>query len=391
MRRHRIWYGVVLVAALLIYIVANSRISLVVLGSLIVIPFGSAVMQEIVMRHMQISCAMRSSCRVGQNIPLLFTIQKPGGIPSGAVEVVLEIENRLYQEKEDKMLLLQPADKKEMEYEYLFPMENCGNVCIQIGYAMCYDLLGLFGWKRPLDKTIDVLVHPAEVRLQTELSRRPETKTSGKWYDPARKGQDVSEMAGLRNYIPGDSLGRIHWKLSGKSEELVVREFGYPSDYNVLILYDMKKQVNDQKIANKRNNAVLAMTTALSYSMLEMGLEHQVGKMEAGEFQSTPVYSAETHEQMVLNLLCKPIAEQENSVETIYHFLRSNLKNEITKVVYITTDYEEESVRMLARETNLTLLHIVQGAGEESVNSGGYTVISIDADHYRNKIYHVMV
>lgn len=391
MRRHRIWYGAVLAAALLIYIIANSRISLIVLGSLVLIPLCSAGMQFAVMRHLQIECEMKNSCRVGKNMPLRLTLHKGRGIPMGVVEVDMDTENMLYQEKESKQLLLQPSDKREMEYQYLFPMEDCGHVRIRIPYVKCYDLLGLFCWNIPLNKMIEVLVHPAQMRFQAELSRRPETKMSGEWHDPARKGQDVSEMVGLRNYVPGDSLGWIHWKLSGKSEELVVREFGYPSDYNLLILYDMRKQVNDSVIANVRNNAVLAVTTALSYNLLEMGLEHQVGKIEAGEYQSSPVYSIATHEQMVMNLLCRPVAEKETSAETLYHFLRSNLKNEVTKVVYVTTEYDEESVKTLARQVDLTVIHVEQGAGEELVNTAGYTVISIDADNYRNKLYHVVL
>ena len=38
------------------------------------------------------------------------------------------------------------------------------------------------------------------------------------------KGYDFSEISGIREYIPGDKLQNIHWKLSVKKDELMVKE-----------------------------------------------------------------------------------------------------------------------------------------------------------------------
>ena len=55
----------------------------------------------------------------------------------------------------------------------------------------------------------EVRVYPPELHLNTELSRRPETKSFGELYDQYKKGQDVSEVADLRDYIDGDSMSAI--------------------------------------------------------------------------------------------------------------------------------------------------------------------------------------
>ena len=46
---------------------------------------------------------------------------------------------------------------------------------------------------------------------------------------------------GLREYIAGDKLNRIHWKLSTKLEKLIVKEYGAISSNDVLVLVNLYK------------------------------------------------------------------------------------------------------------------------------------------------------
>lgn len=391
MRKHRIWYGVILVTALVIYLTANSGTALMALGALVLIPILSVGIQGLVMHSLTINCEIKASCRVKQSLPVTCTIRKIAGVPAGEMELVLEQKNVLYGEQKMQVLSLQPAGKRELIFEYRMPMTACGSMRIRALTLRCYDVLGLFCWKKKLDKEIDVLVYPVQLQLETQLSRRPETRMTGEMYDQNRKGQDVSEVVELRDYIPGDSLGRIHWKLSEKAENLIVREFGCPSDYDVLILYDMMKNYGEKPITTKQNDAVLAFTAELSYRLIERNLEHSVGRVVQGEYQASPVYSVDTQEKMVLNLLCRPMPEEGHPEETIYYFLRGNLKSQYTKLIYITPEYEEESIRRLAADLDITILQIVENGGEPYTDAGGYAVIPVDAEHYREKIHTVML
>ena len=55
------------------------------------------------------------------------------------------------------------------------------------------------------------------------------------------KGDDVSQISQIRNYIPGDKLQNIHWKLSAKNEELQVKEFSKPYSDEVTLLVDLSQ------------------------------------------------------------------------------------------------------------------------------------------------------
>lgn len=391
MRRHRIWYGTAVLAAVLIYIISNRSEALTVLLCMVIVPVITFLIQQISLSGFRIQCMIRPSCHVKQQVPLEIKIRKNNRVLFGRIQLKILVENTMYGEKKEQTVILCASEKKTSQFQHLIKMENCGSVQVTVVNAECYDLLGLFCWKKTGSAMQEILVYPADIQLNTQLMRRPETIISGELYDQSRKGQDVSEVSGLRDYEEGDSLGSIHWKLSSKLDDLIVREFGYPSNYNILILYELMEEFGDKKISNECNDAVIALTVAVSYSMLERNLEHNVGCLIGGEMQNFPVYSLSTHEQMVLNLLCRPALKKETGGDTIYHFLQEDFRERYTKIIYITPEYEESSVRQLSRELDMTVIQVSQGTGKEYMADQGYSVIPVDADTYQKKAHNIVI
>ncbi|MDO4483531.1 MAG: DUF58 domain-containing protein [Clostridia bacterium] len=53
-----------------------------------------------------------------------------------------------------------------------------------------------------------------------------------------RATEDVSNPTDIRNYQPGDALKKIHWKISARKGELMVRRFEQPVLPELLVLMD---------------------------------------------------------------------------------------------------------------------------------------------------------
>ena len=53
------------------------------------------------------------------------------------------------------------------------------------------------------------------------------------------KGEDVSEVIGIREYKQGDHPKRIHWKLSSKKKQIMIKEYGEESDDERIIDFSM--------------------------------------------------------------------------------------------------------------------------------------------------------
>ena len=391
MRRHRIWYGIILAAAIILHLMANRGETAAFLGILILLPLFSGVLQLLAVRSGKVIFEIRDRCAVEEKIPLRIHFQRTSRIPMGVMDVTFFMENRMYGEGEEHMLRLIPSEKITMNYEYPVEWEDCGAVRLVLKSVRYYDLLGLFARSEELDEERELLVYPAAVRVRADLRRRPETQTTGEYYDPYRKGQDVSEVADIREYKEGDSLGSIHWKLSGKLDHLVVREFGYPSNYQVLILCDMRKGTAEHPVSNLRNNVVLSMAFSLSQALLEVNLEHHVGRPMDGDIETMPVYSRETHEQMMLNLLCRKLDDDKDCLSIHDWLLKNDLRQQYTKLLYITPEYEEETVQRLSREMDVTVVQIVEQMAERFAENHNYAVIMVEAADCMKKEHHIFI
>lgn len=386
MKKHRIGYGILVLGLGIVFFVSDRRDALLLWVCALTAPVLTAILQSFAAYKRSFEMTLKNTCMVGESPTMSLKFFRGNALSMGKLRVILSCENLLYGNTKHIVLELIPREKKTQEFLYPLLLEDCGCVRVKVEEIVYTDLLGLFYYKEKTDLWKDVLVRPAKIRLDARLVRHPETKTVGEYYDPYRQGQDVSEASGLREYQPGDALGSIHWKLSGKLDQLVIREFGYPSNFDILILYELLPAEN-----NRCNNAVLSLTTALSYSMLEHGLEHNVGRMVQGECRSMPVYSVATQEQMADNILYSLTEKETRREDVLYQFGRSNMKNEFTKMIYITSAYEEASARELSGQMDLTVICVMEGAEHTVVETAGYVVIPVDAARYRDKVYSIAV
>ncbi|MGI6669310.1 MAG: DUF58 domain-containing protein [Acetivibrionales bacterium] len=53
--------------------------------------------------------------------------------------------------------------------------------------------------------------------------------------------EDMTTVSDVRKYEYGDGLKRVHWKLTAKTGEIMVKKFQSTSQTNVLMLLDLQK------------------------------------------------------------------------------------------------------------------------------------------------------
>ncbi|NLD52818.1 MAG: DUF58 domain-containing protein [Clostridiales bacterium] len=94
---------------------------------------------------------------------------------------------------------------------------------------------------------------------------------------PNRASEDVTSPEDTRNYRQGDPLKRIHWKLSSRKRELIVRRFEIPAPPDTLILmdcYDPSGYAGQPDGLNRMKDTLCE--TALSVAKMQMEGSHPV-------------------------------------------------------------------------------------------------------------------
>jgi hypothetical protein len=165
---------------------------------------------------------------------LILANESPLPIPYVAISMYLEGQI-LCRDMKSLHLSLHPFAKKT--YEYGMPLPYRGRYSVGVDSIVFRDFLGLFFLRhRPLERK-SILVKP-RVRLQAHRRVPAAMVSEGNelagLFEP---GND--ELVDIRQYVPGDSLRKVHWKLTAKVGTPMVRDMRNELDNDILLVLDV--------------------------------------------------------------------------------------------------------------------------------------------------------
>lgn len=102
------------------------------------------------------------------------------------------------------------------------------------------DPFGIFKLERPVDATSDLIVYPATVNLPE--FRLPSAELPGGADLRSRTFHVTPNVSSIREYVPGDSFNRIHWRSTARANKMMVKEFELDPTADVWIIADMHER-----------------------------------------------------------------------------------------------------------------------------------------------------
>lgn len=153
--------------------------------------------------------------------------------------------------------------------DYPIVMERCGHFVMKISQVQCMDMLGIYQVTIPMNVVAECIVLPSgEEREQEANSIYQKGVTEA--MESKEKGYDFSDISGIREYIPGDKLQNIHWKLSSKKEELMVKERVSVSAMQLHVVVEL---VNNDAISVE---SILQLTDSITRAFVRQNLPFTV-------------------------------------------------------------------------------------------------------------------
>jgi uncharacterized protein (DUF58 family) len=104
------------------------------------------------------------------------------------------------------------------------------------------DPFGLFRVSRVFDDSSELLVYPPTVPLAS--FGIPEGELPGGTQTQRRAYHTTPNAAGLRDYLPGDPMNRIHWPASARTQRLMVKEFELDPTADLWVVLDLHEDVH---------------------------------------------------------------------------------------------------------------------------------------------------
>lgn len=185
------------------------------------------------------------------------------------------------------------------EPEQGFPTEHCGGYRARVEKAKVCDYLGLFAFRARRTREQTILVRPKPEPV-TDLVD-PQRMELNHWVPKA--GGGYSENHEHRLYHPGDSLNQLHWKLSAKVGQLIVREPMEPVRGAVRLTLTLRgsREELDRKFGR---------LLYLGRYLLERELDFEVRALTGNGVEAACVDSENALQKAIDRLLCAPLAQE---------------------------------------------------------------------------------
>lgn len=188
-----------------------------------------------------------------------------------------------------------------------FPVPHCGRYLIRMEQLWLTDYLGIFPKRIPceIEKRMTVMPETFPVELNTRLLLSAVDDSD--LYESDRKGNDPTEIFQLREYVSGDPVRSIHWKLSSKLDNLIMKEAAMPVDRSLLIYWN--QSTGSAPVMDTLAEAVFSLCQALS----EQGYTYTLGWPEKGAMQMVAInHMDDLLEHLPLLLHKKEMQEEED-------------------------------------------------------------------------------
>lgn len=291
MWRRRLLYGVALAAALLFQIFYDRYLARFVLAGVVCAPILSLLLTlpTAIRLRLRLTVEGPEVARGGESRWCL-RLELPAPLSAARVKLRLRFSNELTGwTGEERVVCSGPLPQ-----ERTFPAEtaHCGRLTCRAVRVRLTDCLGLFSipLRRPEPASMLVLPKPAP----PEELPIPEVPAGAPGWEQT-SGGDYE----LREYRPGDPLRAVHWKLSSKRDELVVRE--WLGERRPQVLLDVDRFGDPQGL-----DRTLDRLYGLSLELLERDWPHLIRWEEAGSVRAAAVSGRDSLMACMDGLLSSP-------------------------------------------------------------------------------------
>lgn len=166
----------------------------------------------------------------------------------------------------------------EMDYTFKAP---CGTYAWEEIQTETADIFGLFPSVRFFTARGDFLVWPGGARLR-HIPVRPRNTLHGTGSIPSRTAGSGTDFWSVRNYLPGDQLHRLNWRLTARHpQQLFTNEFEQEEIINIGLILDTRMPYEDVKHNRDLLNHSIQAAASLAETFLREG--NRVGLLIFGQ------------------------------------------------------------------------------------------------------------
>lgn len=215
MLKNWIIYLLMLAGAIAFFIVYQMWFSWYLLVVLRTIPFIAAFLSILTSFFFQVRLKTPDMVTMKMETDLVFSTKNARYLPGQLYSVRMTIREMMSGVREHYRFTCQIGT----DYSVHLATDHCGTYTIESIKIRVYDMFGLIPIPRKIELKGEIPVLP--------IQRMPSVATDSNGFRAkilTKSNSPYSELYDIREYVEGDPVKNVHWKISAKKDEIMVRE-----------------------------------------------------------------------------------------------------------------------------------------------------------------------
>lgn len=281
----RVLYGLALIGSLIFYGAYQEWFSWILLLTVLLFPWLSLILSlgAILRVKLEPSAAAKIPAGSNERIQIKACCKDPQPPIKSKIRITKPITGESW--------VLKPGDK--------LPTDHCGGLLAQLHKPIICDYMGLFRFRIRKTSYQSFLVLPEPVTMDVPPDL---TQYLARAWRP-KPGGGYAENHEIRQYHPGDNLNQIHWKLSAKVGDLMLREPMEPEKGLMLLTMDLSGTPEELDIK-------FGHLLWLSNWLLENLIPFEIRVLTGNGIESWAVCDEWSLQKCIEALLCAPFAPE---------------------------------------------------------------------------------
>lgn len=258
---------------LVLFACFGSAVSLVLAMLLVLIPLVSLAVNCRVSKKLHIRLEGAGNLRKEEQGTVWILLENGTVFPVLWVCCKVQARNQLNQEQMTVAVSSMLAGRGKCCIPVQTGSAYCGRIRLSLAQVTVYDCFGLLGIRRRPEVVTHVTVQPDTFDMQLRVLPNARSIDESDIYSQERPGDDLTETYQIREYVPGDNPRKVHWKLSGKFDRLIVRDPALPIIRNILVFWERTGEPADQALIDAQAEVIVSVCRGL----IDQGMVFSVG------------------------------------------------------------------------------------------------------------------
>lgn len=267
---HRIIYITAIASLFLFYLYCDSYMPLFILLIVLILPVFTFISGYISSKKTTVGVkAVMQSVLRKDSMKFGISLSNRSIFPISVINVTLVCKTSLDETVIKRKIRTGLAGRNEKNVFIFASSLHCSIIECSIKKIKCSDALGLFSFKPKIESnSAEVVVMPDTSKQELTVASSQNYSMDSDIFSDIHKGDDCSQVFEVREYAPGDDIRRIHWRLSSKQDNLIVKEYSKPITDEAVILIESGFIPDNTDKAASIVDSILAVFLTLSDSIL---------------------------------------------------------------------------------------------------------------------------